>query len=150
MGLAMQHNQITAVLFSILFISPLSWANTMDSRDYWQCTTSDSEVKQWVGKSANQRIAANVAYDACKKQSRLPATCKAAKEACEHFINGMTNKPMWQCTALDQRAKPWVSNLYTNQDDAALAAKAYCQESSTIPGSCYINMVTCKNRNSGQ
>ena len=137
------------ILFlSMLIISPLSLANAINSNDYWQCTTTDREDKQWVAKSISQRAAANTAYDACKKQSRLPATCKAAKEACEHFINGITDKPMWQCTALDQRGKPWVSNLYSNQDDAAIAAKAYCQESSAMPGSCFINMLTCKNRNS--
>lgn len=114
--------------------------------DYWKCATTDGEFKEWVAQHPKERYAANLAYDACKKQSRFPKTCKASKEACELFVQGVSTKPMWQCTALDQQAKPWVSNLYGNRDDAALAAKAYCQENSDLPGSCYINLITCKNR----
>lgn len=53
---------------------------------------------------------------------------------------------MWRCTAIDITAQPWESNFYSNRDDAALAAQAYCKENSTLPATCYINMVTCANK----
>ncbi len=114
---------------------------------YWECITTDQTGHEWIAKDVYERVAANNAYDACKKQSDIPKTCKAAKEACEQFINGKSTKPLWQCTALDQHAKTWQSNAYANRDDAALAAKAYCQANSAVPGSCYINLITCTNLN---
>lgn len=129
----------------------LAWAqeNKMTTGDnsYWQCRAYDQDNYQWTAKSTYERTAVNKAYEACKKQSKKPETCKTAKEYCEGFINGISTRPMWQCTALDRMAKPWVSAVYSNQDDAALGAKAYCQERSTVPTTCYVNMVTCKNLN---
>lgn len=142
------HQWITVFICSLLIANTSLWARPQSGAiDYWQCTTTDNDDQQWIAKNTYERAAANIAYSSCKKQSRIPSTCKAAKEACEHMINGLTDKPMWQCTALDKQAKPWVSNLYTQRYDAALAAKAYCQERSSEPGTCYINLLTCKNKN---
>jgi hypothetical protein len=56
---------------------------------------------------------------------------------------------MWQCTALDQTGEPWQSNFYSQRLDAALGAKAFCKEKSSVPDTCYINLVTCINKNEG-
>jgi hypothetical protein len=115
--------------------------------NYWQCTTTDADNKSWLADGSYQLTAVNQAYATCKKESASPRTCKTAKNTCEHFINGHTTRPMWQCVALDRMATQWSSNYYPQQDDAALAAKAYCKDNSPIPGSCYINMITCHNIN---
>jgi hypothetical protein len=117
------------------------------SPDHWKCSVTDMANKTWTVDHQYQRSAINMALDACKKQSTTPGSCKAAKEACELFINGKSNRASWQCTALDQAAKPWVSNTYSQRADAAIAAKDYCKENSSAPGSCYVNLVTCKNLN---
>jgi hypothetical protein len=144
----MQRYKMTWMFLLSLITVSHGWARPLsDKSDYWQCTTMDSEDQQWVATNTYKRAAANIAYSSCKKQSRTPTTCKASKEACEHIINGLTDKPLWQCTALDQLAKPWSSDIYTQRYDAALAAKAYCQENSTVPGTCYINLLTCVNKN---
>lgn len=114
---------------------------------YWQCRVLDSAGKQWVEQSGYQLAAINRAFDACKKQSQYPDTCKSSKADCDAFINGNSTRPMFQCTALDHLATPWRSSLYPQPDDAALGAKAFCQQNSSSPDTCYINMITCKNIN---
>jgi len=126
-----------------------AWANpvVIEASDYWECHVSDSADKQWLAQGSYQRIATNKAFEACKKQSEYPNTCKAANEACEAFVNGISTRPMWRCTALDQLSKVWRSAIYTHRDDAALGAKAYCHQHSGMPDSCYINLMMCKNLN---
>jgi hypothetical protein len=118
-----------------------------DSSNYWQCSAVDRYQQEWTIESSYERVAINKALQTCKAQSQVPESCQVAKEYCEAFVHGVSAKPMWKCTALDDRAKPWVSNIYSNQDDAAIAALAYCKEKSASPMSCYINMVTCRNIN---
>ena len=139
--------RLVSTLFLVVFIiiKP-TWADTnLNNTNYWQCTAYDDGKKQWVIKSLYERVAANKALDACKKQSTAPTSCKMRKEICEYFAHGLSTRPMWQCTALDQTAKPWMGGTYSNQDDAALGAKVYCQQHSILPGTCFINLLTCKN-----
>jgi hypothetical protein len=135
-------NKLILILLSFI-LTTATWAEG----SYWQCTTVDNQEKQWVAKNPYDRVAINKAYDACKKQSTNPSSCKSSKENCEYFSDGMSTRPAWRCTALDQMSKPWPSNLHTNRDDAALEAKAYCQQHSGMPDSCYINLLTCNNLN---
>lgn len=107
----------------------------------------DGANKSWAAKSDYQISAINQAYATCKKESTIPTSCQTSKEGCEFFIGGQTTKPMWRCTALDQMATPWMSNIYAQRDDAAIAAKAYCQDRSGFPDTCYINLMTCENLN---
>ena len=134
-------------LVLILGISTPIFADSMDNNNYWQCTILDGTNQQWQVNSIYKKVALNEAYDACKKESQAPVTCKATQAACEQFINGISIKPMWQCTALDREAEAWPSNTHDQREDAALAAKAYCMENSNVPETCYINMVTCVNKN---
>jgi hypothetical protein len=117
------------------------------SDNYWQCTSSDKEHNQWLAKSQFELSATNRAMEACKKQSQYPQSCKAPKESCDAIINGYSTRPMWQCTALDVMAKPWRSSFYVQRDDAALGAKNYCRQKSSLPDTCYINLLTCNNLN---
>lgn len=134
---------------SYLLLSQTVFAEHFDpNSNYWYCSASDAEDKEWTVTSGYELAAINKAFDACKKESRMPATCKVAKENCEVFVNGLSTRPMWRCTALDQTAQPWRSNVYSQRDDAALAAKAYCQDESSLPDTCYINLITCRNLNS--
>jgi hypothetical protein len=122
--------------------------DTATELNYWRCIAHDDENKEWIAKSSFELAAINKAYDACKKQSNIPSSCKTAKETCEVFMNGVSTRPMWRCTAFDQMAKSWPSNTYTHRDDAAIAAKAYCEQGSAFPDTCFINLMTCKNMNS--
>lgn len=115
--------------------------------DEWQCSAQDSSDKEWIRKSPYERMAINLAFEACKKESAYPSTCHSAKNGCEAFIGGQSTRPLWRCTALDQLGKAWESNLYRQRDDAALAAKAYCLDNSGSPDTCYINLMTCRNLN---
>lgn len=124
-------------------------ASENENSTYWQCITQDKANKQWTARNSYQKVALNIAFSMCKKESEFPTSCKASKSNCEGFYMGMSTKPLWRCTAMDQTAAPWNSNFYSQRDDAALAAKAYCRENSSVPDTCYINMVTCKNFNEG-
>lgn len=124
-------------------------APAMNKTNYWKCVTHDKANKQWTARSPYRKVAINVAFSACKKESVVPATCKTSASSCEGFVDGISTRPMWHCTAIDMAAQPWESNYYSNRDDAALAAQAFCKENSTLPATCYINMVTCMNMNEG-
>ena len=144
-------NKIWVVFFILLvFIAQQSLAASADliSGNFWRCLTQDATYRQWVVDDSYEIVATNKSFDSCKKESAYPGTCKTSKEACELFINGVTTRPMWMCTAFDHKATPWTSIIYSNQDDAALAAKAYCRQKSPLPDSCYIHTITCKNINS--
>jgi hypothetical protein len=134
-------------LFFVLNLSFTGYAAPIISGNYWQCTTFDSTNKHWSAISVYKKIAKNFSFSSCKKESTLPASCKTSTRNCDQFINGVNVQPMWECTALDAMAEPWKSNDYPSRVDAALGAKAYCQQKSTVPGTCYINLVTCVNKN---
>ncbi|MFA5960277.1 MAG: hypothetical protein WC785_07150 [Tatlockia sp.] len=142
-------NQLITVLFFGFFVTTGLWAETADfAGNYWRCTASDAGHHEWAANSSYALAALNKSFDECKKQSSLPASCKTAKESCEMFVNGQSTRPMWRCVALDQMAKAWPSNTYMHRDDAAIAARAYCQQNSGFPDTCYTNLMTCKNLNS--
>ena len=119
-----------------------------DDLNYWQCTAHDAQNKQWTVSNSYQLTAINKAFDACKKASQIPGSCKSSREDCDFFLHGVSTRPMWQCPALDAEAKVWRSNIYIHADDAALAAKAYCHSKSDLPDTCYTYLFMCRNLNS--
>lgn len=135
------------LLLSLAASAPSVYAEPMVNGDYWQCTTHDETNKQWDAVSIYQKVALNFAFASCKKESVAPATCRTTQSNCEQFIQGASTKPMWKCLALDRTATPWRSDAYSQRYDAAFAARAYCQQKSTVPGTCYVNLVTCSNKN---
>jgi hypothetical protein len=140
----------TTLVFCTLIglASASAWSRfSDDAQNYWQCSAHDENDKTWVIQSAYERMAINKALAACKQESQAPLSCTVAKEYCAAFVHGQSTQPLWKCTALDDKAKAWVSNVYSQQDDAAIAALAYCKEQSAAPTSCYINVVTCRNMN---
>ena len=130
-----------AFIVSMTLLTASLWAH---EHHYWQCTTSDSNSSQWIIKSLYERRARGKTTDACKKQSPVPSSCKTD---CEEFNHGVSTKPSWQCTALDENAKSWRASMYSNRDDAAMAAKTRCKAFSAIPESCFVNGVACTNLN---
>lgn len=141
-----------AILMLFLFCTnTLLWAGDQalmeDPQNYWQCSVYDGANQRWTAQSSYEKAAINKAFAACRKQSSLPKTCKAAKEYCDAIIHGANTRPMWRCTALDKAAKAWKSGIYRHKDDAALGAQAYCEEQSRVPESCYVHMLTCRNIN---
>ena len=135
------------LIFMFLGLSQAVWSRSSIEMNDWQCYAADAHQQKWVKTSSYQRMAINRALDACRKASYSPESCQVAKEYCKHLINGHNTQAEWRCTALDDQAKIWMSNAYSNIDDAAIAALAYCKEQSSSSDSCYINMVTCKNMN---
>lgn len=133
----------------ILFIFTPLIGFTMPSNDttYWVCKTMDNNNLEWIVKNKYKKIATNLAFDACKKQSKNPKSCKTSANDCEGFQNGFSTKPLWQCSALDKGTGLWKSNYYAHRDDAAIAAKDYCKTQSTIPETCYVNLIGCINAN---
>ncbi|GGI81369.1 hypothetical protein [Legionella impletisoli] len=139
---------LSPVMINVLFANPAAVMRGQNS--YWQCKAYDDQNHQWVAHSSYARVAINKAYEACKSQSKMPASCKTAHEYCESIIKGVTTRPMWRCTALDMHAHVWVSDLYTNRNDAALGARAYCEHRSGMPETCYVNLLTCNNENKSE
>ncbi|MCA0403088.1 MAG: hypothetical protein LCH30_04740 [Proteobacteria bacterium] len=131
-----------------LSLSINSYAERVDlEADYWRCLANDSENKQWITLSAYEITALNKALDNCKKESTSPGTCKINRDNCEYFSHGHSTKPMWRCTALDKKAKAWPSRVASHRDEAAVSAKEHCLTESSIPDTCYINLLTCRNLN---
>ncbi len=54
---------------------------------------------------------------------------------------------MWRCAALDAKGTSWSSNLYRDKEQAALAAKEYCQQESDVHSTCTVNLISCTNLN---
>lgn len=133
-------------LFIVVFVMI---APCVSANEQWECRSHDSENLQWVAKNNYQRAATTDAFDACKKQSAYPNSCKTEKDNCELFVDGLTTRPMWQCTALDQLSKVWRSTIYRHRDEAAMAAKSNCHHHSGMPDTCYINLLMCQNLNEG-
>ncbi|MFT4058289.1 MAG: hypothetical protein QM652_01935 [Legionella sp.] len=140
---------VRCFLIVLLSYASLTFAQPLvdDGRNFWQCTTHDTTGNKWVARSFYQKIALNFAFANCKKESTVPATCITASGNCEQFIQGVSIKPKWKCTALDFNAIAWEGNSYWQLYDAALAAKNYCRQKSKVPGTCYVNFVTCVNQN---
>lgn len=133
------------MLFSA--ITPTFAAELAPDSNFWRCSAYDAENLEWVIESGYKLTAINKAFDDCKKQSKFPKSCKVAKDTCELFVNGITTRPMFQCTALDRLARRWLSSIYYHPDEAAFAAKAHCQQNSSLPETCYVYMLTCRNLN---
>lgn len=130
----------------LLFMLPTTgMANAQ--QDYWQCSSMDDHDKIWTSRHSFQKVALQRAWQACKQESQHPSSCQIDHYQCDAFLNGENTSPMWQCTALDQMAKPWISGVHRQRDEAALTAKARCLERSGFPDTCYINLLTCVNLN---
>ncbi|MFI4919013.1 MAG: hypothetical protein ACHP65_05605 [Legionellales bacterium] len=138
------------VLLTLFLLSTAAYTAPPDElSNFWQCVTLDADNKAWSAKKEYQKSALNIAFAACKKESRVPSTCKTSQSNCEAFNKGRSTSAMWQCTALDQNAMTWQSNYYSLRDNAALGAKAFCNEKSTVPDTCSINLLACVNANDG-
>lgn len=134
-------------LLFILMFTPLATFAVPSAGTYWICKSHDKDHVEWTAKSEYRKIALNSSLAACKKRSTFPATCRTSHEDCEGYHLGLSIKPFWRCTALDRTAAYWRSNYYPHKDDAILAAKAYCKSKSSVPETCYVNVITCSNIN---
>lgn len=113
----------------------------------WVCTARDANQVSWVITENYKRAGMAQALDACKKQSQVPGTCRMPESKCDSYVDGVLTTPMWQCTAIDFLAVPWRGAANTTPDRAALEAKLNCKENSSLPETCYLNYITCRNLN---
>lgn len=111
----------------------------------WHCTATDQQQHRWTLDTPYEKVSQMKVLDRCRKESPIPDTCQAPKAACEMSLNGVTQRPLWQCTAMDRKARIWKSHVFSQKYEAAAAAKADCQHESAIPLSCYVNLITCIN-----
>lgn len=132
------------LLYFVLFLLTTTLAFAAPQTDFWQCTATDPSNQTWTAQHQYQQAAINQAFEQCKKLSHTPESCSISKSACDFFANGTNTTSLWQCTALDKMNKTWKSRLYRNRDDAAIAARAYCEQKSGMPDTCYVNLLTCK------
>ena len=137
------------IIFTVqgLFIHTAWSTPSSEKKNEWICFARDATEHQWKIKSFYQRMATNKALEACKKESTAPYSCKTRNEYCNLIINSKTPHPLWRCTALDVSAQPYMSTVYSQIDEAALAAKDYCKELSQAPDTCAVNLVTCYDLN---
>jgi hypothetical protein len=142
-------NKLSAVVIIGLLNLSFSHAAEIIPSDssYYECAAFDNAYNKWVAQNSYERTAINKVLGDCKAISPDPKSCHVAKEDCAAIINGINTRPMWQCVALDLVGRDFKSTIYTQRDDAALGAKAFCIEHSGMPESCYINLLTCENKN---
>ncbi|MBA2652233.1 MAG: hypothetical protein H0U73_08205 [Tatlockia sp.] len=139
------NKMLTVILFmGAFFIQQSHSAELIIPVNSSSCLTSDSENRHWLKISTYGLTAMNKSFDACKKESNFPTTCRVVKESCDLYIKEAAQETTWQCTALDFYGNPWRSTGSSKQDVTALAAKAKCRRNSLVPDSCYINLVTCR------
>ena len=134
--------------FLITVLSLLPWLTMAETTKAWHCTAKDDNDKEWNADHTYERTAQNLALEACKKESPTPGSCKAPEDSCDYFgkehLYGKKSKYLWRCTAMDEKAKFWRGKPSHHKDEAALDAKALCQEHSARPDSCYVNLFTCR------
>lgn len=140
-----------SVVFMLFFVTKMALADPNPSPymadNYWCCTISDSTHKTWSEYSTYKLAAIAKVSDDCKKQSKDPLSCIILQNSCEHFIHGVSTRPLWRCLALDNRAARWPSNLENDQEAAISNAEAQCKNNSPVPETCYVNQITCRNLN---
>lgn len=136
--------KLCTLLLPLLF---LIYTNVVQAQapSYWQCYAQDSNGQHWPVNGGAKQAAINHAWQQCKSHSNSPASCQAAKEWCQFYYQGIAQVDLWQCTALDRMGKHWPSGYRSNRSNAYHAAKQTCQDHSTMPSSCYVRLMTCKN-----
>lgn len=129
------------IRMALLLLASSCWSM---NASLWYCTAQDNDHHQWEIQHPYRIAAMNRALEQCKKGSPIPKTCRIITKNCIAAGNEMVANRHWQCTAFDKAAMAWTSSFYPNRDDAALHANDTCKSNSSVPESCYINLVSCK------
>jgi hypothetical protein len=80
----MKNNIIIALFY--FFAQTTCWASSEpDNNNYWQCIAHDKANKEWRANSAYKRVAFSKAFEACKKESTTPTSCKVNNALCNYF-----------------------------------------------------------------
>lgn len=114
--------------------------------EIWHCHAHDTE-KRYIAFAKSEWTALKNAKTLCKSESKQPKTCSISREDCDALVNGISVRPLWQCTAMDNLAHVWKSGIYRVADNAINAAKMRCYSHSAVPSTCHVNHLTCKNFN---
>ncbi len=135
------------IIFCLILLPSLSFAETLRGHNStWQCAAYDDSNKQWIVKSQYQRKAINQAKANCTNDSQNPKSCHVAKEFCEVIVAGREYKSHWQCLALDKMGHHFRSDTHNSRNHAIVGARKLCQRQSVFPSSCYVRLLTCKNK----
>lgn len=133
------HSIITPCL---LLLSMSGHAANINS--YWQCSTTDSADKVWVGRDINRQAAINQSAQACRDNTENEGSCISARESCVQVVNNRIVRPSWRCTAFDMTTYYRGAVQYTREDTIESALDK-CRRLSFSPNTCKVNMLTCKN-----
>lgn len=125
----------------MLIITP-SWG---EEPVVWHCTATDQQQRFWTIDTPYEKVSQMKVLDRCRKESAVPTSCQVSHTTCDMTLHGVTQRPLWQCTAIDRKAHAWKSTVFSQQYEAVAAAKADCHNQSTVPLSCYVNLMTCVN-----
>jgi hypothetical protein len=136
-------NSLSKLGFILIALPLLTCAASNSHEDSWACKAHDEAHNEWTANNAYQKVALNRAFDDCKKQSESPTSCTISEGDCEGFLRGVRTKTLWRCTASDRATQSWKSNYYSNKEDAAQAAKDFCQKYSGLPESCFVSFAGC-------
>lgn len=131
----------------LLLLITFSISFSCFSQDTWNCQVKDATGKYWEVQHKFRMSARNLAMDTCRKQSTAPNSCDFANQSCDTLYDGLSKDPLWVCLALDSTAKGWKNHPNKQKYDAALSAKGFCQHKSSVPETCYVNLLTCKDIN---
>lgn len=142
----MKRSLLTVLLLGVPLILEAA-LGVAQSKEEWHCFAQDYTNKRWVVVSSHELFSIHEAMQNCKKESNQPKSCSASISNCEGFINGVSIRPLWRCTALDSLANPWFSAIHWKADNAIFSARSRCQRHSPAPETCYVNAHTCKNLN---
>lgn len=121
-------------------------SNLRGHRSYWQCEASDSSAQVWSYSNSYKRKAINEAFSLCKKNSKNPGSCATSYEGCNMIVKGRQLQSSWQCSALDHTGNSYSGDVFSTRIDAIDGAKAICKQQSVSPSSCYVRLITCKNK----
>ncbi|MCE3045753.1 hypothetical protein [Legionella sp. 16cNR16C] len=134
-------------LFFSGFVYQVHAAVFISYKEIWHCHAHDYTDQRFIALSSNEWTALRNAKLLCKSQSKQPKTCTISREDCDAMVNGVSVRPLWQCTAMDSLAHVWKSGIYRVADNAINGAKTRCYSHSAVPSTCHVNHLTCKNLN---
>ena len=132
---------ILICLICLLYNAP-AFANA----NLWQCRAHDANNKTWTVTKAYQQMAINYAKQTCRKHSSQPDSCEVAKSWCDFLSRGKRHTSTWTCSAFDKNGGYWPGPIESDRERALSGAAAHCQRQSAVPDSCYVRIITCKNK----
>lgn len=128
--------KFTLSLLGILF-SATSFA-------FWRCPAIDFQLNKYYVDNKSIDRAINKSLSKCRKNSEMPKSCLVERSFCQQLNSTDTSHIQWRCYSYDRTKTAFRTPFYTNQYEAAIAAKIICRRLSKYPSSCYVHLSGCE------